>query len=203
MKPPEWLYKRTRLLNVFHYLGIVEAHSQMNAKEKQALKQHARGRRRALEIGTYMGVSANIIAKELESEGTLFCIDPFVNIKGMKNPGLTIAERDLKKNALLSKVVFLKGLSTDPEIKSKLGDDFDFIFIDGDHSYEGLANDWQIVKQTLKPGGIICLHDTIIPIEEPYRNFGSVTYFNNVIRHDDQFKLIDECYSMTVLKRLN
>lgn len=203
MKPPAWLYRRTRLLNLFHYLRMVEAHSQMNAEEKQALKRYAHDCEKALEIGTYMGISANIIAKELRPGGLLFCIDPFVKRKGMKNPGLSIAERDLARNGVSSKVVFLTGFSTDPEIKSQLPNDFDFIFIDGDHTYDGLANDWRIVKQTLTIGGIVCLHDTLIPSEEPFRNFGSVAYFNKVVKHDEQFKLIDECYSMTVLKKMH
>lgn len=37
----------------------------------------------------------------------------------------------------------------------------DFIFIDGDHSYEGIKNDFDIVYKKLSPTGIIAFHDTL------------------------------------------
>jgi predicted O-methyltransferase YrrM len=39
---------------------------------------------------------------------------------------------------------------------------YDFIFIDGDHSAEGVEMDFLIYKQFLKPGGIIGFHDIIM-----------------------------------------
>ncbi len=202
MNPPAWLFQRTRLLNFIHYLRLVEGHSQMNAAEKAALRKYAVGKENALEIGTYMGVSANIIAKAMAKSGTLRCVDPFLDRKGSKDPGLAIAERDLHRNGVAHKVIILKGFSTDPLIQDLIPFELDFIFIDGDHSYKGLGNDWKIVGEKLRIHGIVCLHDTIIPAEEPYRDFGSVKYFEDVVKRDIRFELIEQCYSMTVLKRL-
>jgi cephalosporin hydroxylase len=36
---------------------------------------------------------------------------------------------------------------------------FDFIFIDGDHSYEGVKRDFELYKQLLSPRGYIAFHD--------------------------------------------
>ena len=77
----------------------------------------------------------------------------------------------------------------------------DLLWIDGDHSYEGLANDWQIVLDKLSTNGIVCLHDTTIPAAEPYRDFGSVAYFNEVVKNDKNFTLLETVYSMNVLLR--
>jgi predicted O-methyltransferase YrrM len=203
MKIYDWLSRRTRLLNVFHFLRLAKGHSQMNQMEREVLKRYADGKTRALEVGTYMGVSANIIAKVLDPTGILYCVDPFLDRKGSRNPGLAIAERDLNRNGIIHRVSILKGYSSDMNIQLQIPDDLDFIFIDGDHRYEGLENDWKIVKSKLRVDGIVCLHDTIIPKEEPYRDYGSVKYFQNVILKDMQFKLIDQSYSMTVLKRVN
>ncbi|SRR5260221_7391990 len=202
MKPPDWLYRRTRLLNMLHFLRVAKGHSQMTEEEKIALKKYAFDKERALEIGTYMGVSANLIAKALIPKGVLYCVDPFLDRKGKKNPGWAIAERDLERNKVRNKVTILRGFSSDPLIQVQIPDELDFIFVDGDHSYEGLANDWQIVKQKLKLNGEVCLHDTLIPAKEPYRNFGSVQYFQDIIKLDTKFNLIDQCYSMTVLKKI-
>jgi cephalosporin hydroxylase len=38
---------------------------------------------------------------------------------------------------------------------------FDFAFIDGDHSYEGVKRDFELYKHLVKPGGIIAFHDTV------------------------------------------
>lgn len=40
------------------------------------------------------------------------------------------------------------------------GDFVDFLFIDGDHTYEGVKRDWQIYAPMVRPGGFVALHDT-------------------------------------------
>ena len=173
----------------------------MTNAERTSLQKYAKGRKRALEIGTYMGVSANLIVKELDQQGVLYCIDPFITRKNRKNPGLVMTERDLRRNKAFERVRFLIGFSTDKNIQSMVPKDIDFAFVDGDHSYEGLKNDWNLVRQKLKPGGIVCLHDTIVPSEELWRNFGSVSFYNEVIINDRDFETIDQSYSMNVLLR--
>ena len=203
IQTPFWLIKRTRLLNVVHFLGFASAYLQMNLTEKLVLGKYAKGKKIALEIGTFMGVSANIIAKEMVDTGKIYCVDPFFKRHQKKNPGLSIAERDLKRNKLFHKVIFLIGLSTDSKIKDQVPTNLDFIFVDGDHSYEGLFNDWGIVKKKLSIGGIVCLHDTIIPLNEQWRKFGSVLFYNDIIMCDREFQLIETAHSMTILRRLS
>jgi hypothetical protein len=53
-------------------------------------------------------------------------------------------------------------------IKS-LGVKFDFIFIDGDHSYEGVRNDYEKFKQFLASDGFMAFHD-IVYSEENLQN---------------------------------
>lgn len=42
----------------------------------------------------------------------------------------------------------------------------DFLFIDGDHSYEGVKSDFELYSKLLSPKGIIVLHDTDSLYEE-------------------------------------
>lgn len=50
-------------------------------------------------------------------------------------------------------------------IKALLRDDMlDFLFIDGDHTYEGVGLDFSMYKEFVRPGGIIAFHD-INPME--------------------------------------
>lgn len=37
---------------------------------------------------------------------------------------------------------------------------FDFAFIDGDHSYEGVRADWLAWSPLVRPGGLVAFHDT-------------------------------------------
>jgi predicted O-methyltransferase YrrM len=46
-------------------------------------------------------------------------------------------------------------------ILKMLGIKFDFIFIDGDHSYEGVKSDYEKYKQFLSPTGYIAFHDIV------------------------------------------
>lgn len=80
--------------------------------------------------------------------------------------------------------------------------EFDFIFIDGDHSYIGFQADWEIVLRRLTRDSILCSHDTTISTAEPDRKYRSIIYFNEVIRHHPKFKWLECCYSLNILRRL-
>lgn len=56
------------------------------------------------------------------------------------------------------KVTFLKGESKDMVHKIKDGSQ-SFIYLDGNHSYEGVKNDLEIWTPKLKDGGIMAMHD--------------------------------------------
>jgi predicted O-methyltransferase YrrM len=42
------------------------------------------------------------------------------------------------------------------------GKEVDFVFIDGDHSYEGVKTDFEMFSRLVRRGGIIALHDIVI-----------------------------------------
>lgn len=62
---------------------------------------------------------------------------------------------------------FIRGDSHSPEtleaVKEVLGDDeyYDILFIDGDHTYEGVKKDFMTYRDLVKPGGLILMHDTV------------------------------------------
>lgn len=58
----------------------------------------------------------------------------------------------------------VKGDSQTPSTIDKVmkllnGKMVDFIFVDGNHSYNGVKSDWEVYKQMIYPGGIIAFHD--------------------------------------------
>lgn len=86
-------------------------------------------------------------------------------------------------------------------VRDDIPSGIDFAFIDGDHSWEGIECDWQIVVEKLDSNGIVCFHDALIPQPEQWRNFGSTRYFDSVISKDARFMQIDSTYSLAVLRR--
>ncbi len=53
------------------------------------------------------------------------------------------------------------------KVKNILGNQkVDFLFIDGDHSYEGVKKDFEMYSQLVRKGGIIAFHDVAIHLPE-------------------------------------
>jgi predicted O-methyltransferase YrrM len=110
-----------------------------------------------VEIGSYTGASTLMIGKGLKKGSKLYCIDTW------KNDAMTEGYYDtfeiFKKNThpIREKIIIIKSKSTDQSIKFKK--EIDLLFIDGDHSYEGVKKDFDIWFKKLKTDGIIIMHD--------------------------------------------
>lgn len=200
MKVLERLFvRRPRILNQLHRFCLVSATSQTNEEELNALARHASGKRWGVEIGTHQGVSAVRIAAAMAADGVLYCVDPWPEIEGRANSCWSICERHLRRTGAADRIKIVRGLSA--EVESEIPHGLDFAFIDGDHSRGGLETDWNIVSPRLCSGGVVCMHDTVIPVQERWRSFGSVAFFADEIANDRRFELVETVYSMTVLRK--
>jgi predicted O-methyltransferase YrrM len=79
---------------------------------------------------------------------------------------------------------FVRGDSHSPEtldtVRSTLrGSPVDVLFIDGDHSYEGVKKDFEIYSRLVRPDGLIFLHDIA---EHPASRNCHVSRFWNELR---------------------
>jgi len=73
------------------------------------------------------------------------------------------------------------------EVKAVLrGEKVDFLFIDGDHTYEGVKKDFEMYKSLVKKGGTIAFHD-IVP--HPPEDGCQVNKFWNEIKN--RYKAIE------------
>ncbi len=60
---------------------------------------------------------------------------------------------------------------TKEKLREKLdGEEIDFLFIDGDHSYEGVKEDFEMYKDLVSEDGIIAFHDILKLPENPDNN---------------------------------
>jgi autotransporter strand-loop-strand O-heptosyltransferase len=115
-----------------------------------------------MEIGTDQGGSFAIWSK-LSNDGIRISVDMPHGQFGRAD--YNEYERDEYLKSLGSNVTMLWGSSHEytmlEEVESILnGDLLDFLFIDGDHTYEGVKQDYEMYRHLVKPGGWIGFHDT-------------------------------------------
>jgi predicted O-methyltransferase YrrM len=121
--------------------------------------------RTVLEIGTDEGGSLFLWARVASRDAVLISVDLAGGILAGRGPLVRALGREGQR------VERIKGNSHDPRtferVKRALGErPVDFLFIDGDHSYEGARSDFETYSRLMRPGGIIALHD-IVHTETP------------------------------------
>jgi predicted O-methyltransferase YrrM len=102
-----------------------------------------------LEIGRYYGGSAFLLAVASDHNSMVTSID----IAPQNDELLQIA---LRKSGLADKVQLLVGDSSGGEARV---DFYNLIFVDGDHSYEGVLKDYEHWRKAVKPGGCLAFHN--------------------------------------------
>jgi predicted O-methyltransferase YrrM len=123
-----------------------------------------------IEIGTYSGGTLFLLSRVAAEDATIISIDfPDVRFGG----GYPLWRIPLYKAFILPKqrLHLIRADSHSPETLSRVkeilvGNKVDLLFIDGDHSYEGVKKDFQVFSRLVKNSGIIAIHDIVIhPIE--------------------------------------
>lgn len=190
------LSRRPRLYNCLHALGVVKAYSQTHPEERACLCHHIAKAKAAVEIGTFMGLTAAEMAHALPAGATLYCVDPYF---AGGEPLQQIAHRQMARAGVTSKVRMMRTDSAGAA--AELPAEVDFFFVDGDHSYDGLAADWKVVKHLLRSGGIAAFHDVLPVAGSEVFSCGSVKFFKEVVSNDSDFEFIERVRSLAVLKR--
>lgn len=183
---------------ILQWLGIKPPFSQTTISERECLARHAKSKMSLMEIGVFQGVTTCVLRAAMHPQGLLIGVDPFFkNRLGICFYKL-IALREIAKVAN-GKVKFLEMTSAHVSKEEWDGKEngLDFLFVDGDHSWDGIEGDWHGFKHLIVPGGIVALHDS--------RNCGacgSERYIQEVILKDAQFELIETVDSLTVIRRV-
>jgi cephalosporin hydroxylase len=74
--------------------------------------------------------------------------------------GIDVRIRPELKNIFdIDKVVLIEGSSSNVDVISQIKEPIEFLFIDGDHSYNGCSNDLRLYWPKVVSGGIIMVHD--------------------------------------------
>jgi hypothetical protein len=137
-----------------------------------------------IEIGTHRGITANNIARLLSKVGgKLITVDvdgepdtlPTAQ-RGEVLPqgerGIAIEDRHVKSGLVEQWVLRRNYIRTDLHDKLRewgkrryVEKGFDVALLDGDHSLDGVAQDWALVSEFLSGGGTMLLHDVWWDVE--------------------------------------
>jgi predicted O-methyltransferase YrrM len=114
-----------------------------------------------LEIGSYLGASSCFIAAGIKRAGTnskLYCIDTWQNDSMTEGNRDTYAEF-LKNTSKYNEFIF-PIRTTSVNASKTFNEKIDFLFIDGDHSYEGVKSDVDTWLPKLSDGAPVIFHDS-------------------------------------------
>ena len=153
---------RTNTLSTDENIQLIKQYSEFRPSQKDTeirllmdLIQKNKSRV-ILEIGGYRGGSLFLLAQSSPIPSTIISVDICYSFqrriahKFFARPGqrITCIKGDTKKHSTLQKVK--RALS---------GNQIDFLFIDGDHSFSGVMNDFVLYSPLVRSGGIIAFHD--------------------------------------------
>jgi caffeoyl-CoA O-methyltransferase len=140
----------------------------------------ATGARRAVEVGTFTGLSALAVARGLPADGRLLCLD-------VSEEWTKVARAAWKKAGVDGKIDLRIGPAADTLRGLPLEPQFDFAFIDADKkSYEVY---WDEIVKRLRPGGLIAADNVlwegdVVRPEEQDEDVVAIRKFNERVLAD-------------------
>jgi predicted O-methyltransferase YrrM len=117
-----------------------------------------------VEIGSARGRSACFMGMALKENGTgrLYAIDPHTRTKWNDEDSVEtydLLADNVRRLRLQEQIVILR--DTSDNVASTWNLPIDTLFIDGDHSYEGVKRDWKLFSPFVNPFGEVVFHDTL------------------------------------------
>lgn len=136
------------------------------------------------EIGAAGGGTTFLLAQAAASEARIITLDLGFTASHKKAVGSFAATGQ--------KIFCLQKDSHEPLTKLAVKDclagaSLDVLYIDGDHSYEGVKADFQLYSPLVRPGGIIVFHD-IVPDYKTRYNIETTSYVGGVPQFWEEIK---------------
>lgn len=170
--------------------GLEKGHMQISPEQGQflALLVELVGARRILEVGTFTGYSALVMAQAMGPDGTLVACD-------LSDEWTRVARRYWEEAGVSDRIDLRIGPAADT-LAGLLDDGragtFDMAFIDADK--KGLDGYWEHALQLLRPGGLVAVDNTLwhgkvadAAVDDvPTR---AIRAFNRKVRDDDRVSM--------------
>lgn len=158
-----------------------------------------------LELGCYKGKSTVYMAQVIQGDKCLFSVDTFMSDNTTKNREDTL---DIYLSNVKEYPMVYPLASTTQHIAKIFKhydrtDDIGLLFIDADHSYEGVKHDFNNFSQYVPNGGFVIFHDAWGENgEEISTPWPGVTRFVQEIRENPDWIEVEKCRRCAVFKRV-
>ena len=142
MRTPE---QREGLQNMIDWIDTIRPTSEM----------------RIIEIGSYVGESTMIFSEHFKE---VVSVDPYINDYDLDDAACHHAPFDKVYEQFIRNTLSIPNIKSIKETSenafSILKDQqWDMVYIDGLHTFEGVSYDIEHYKSIIKPGGFVCGHD--------------------------------------------
>lgn len=133
------------LIDMINWINTIRATSEM----------------RIIEIGSYVGESTMIFAEHFKE---VVSVDPYINDYDLDDAACHHAPFDKVYEQFIRNTLSIPNIKSIKETSknafSILKDQqWDMVYIDGLHTFEGISYDIEHYKSIIKPGGFVCGHD--------------------------------------------
>ena len=155
-----------------------------------------------VEVGSYRGKSAVALCDGLPPTGVngtpmLYCVEPHKPFTGFYGGQFGPEDRGAFYRAMLKTGAFrrvaLINLSSEV-VAAGWREPAGFLFIDGDHTYEGVRRDFESWQRHLLAGAIVAFDDSLDPACGPHRLIGELLATG-------EYEPLSSCGKITTLRR--
>jgi predicted O-methyltransferase YrrM len=189
--------------------GLIPPRTMHSEAEAQVLARLAAGAGRVVEIGVYEGSSAIRLARAMPAGAELHLIDPFTDESGAAmRPGWhgnAVASRvAVRRHTRNTRVRVRWHLARSQDVGRRWdGGSVDFVFVDGDHSEDGVRDDWEAWNRHIRPGGNVAFHDARDGQPDGVGSPGPTAVVDRLFREHPPagWRIVDEKDSLVVVQR--
>jgi caffeoyl-CoA O-methyltransferase len=146
----------------------------------------ATGARRAVEVGTFTGMSALCVARGMGPEGRLLCCD-------VSEEWTSIARRYWKKAGVEDRIELRLAPAADTLRALPVEPTFDFAFIDADKASYPIY--YEEILKRLRPGGLVTVDNVlwsgdVVRSEKKDENVVAIRRFNELVAADKRVEAV-------------
>lgn len=171
--------------------------AQISEAEGELVERCSEGARRVVQIGVAEGGSAWHARRTMDPDGTLHLIDTYPKVAGL-NLSSIIARR-LVEGVRRGEVEWIRARSD--EVARSWSLPIDFLFIDGDHAYDAVRQDWESWSPHVTQGGRVGFHDALLDADWMTPDFGSARFVLELLEEDAGWRLAASADSLAVVER--
>jgi MMP 1-O-methyltransferase len=188
--------------------GLIPPRVMHTPQEAAILSRLARSAQTVVELGVYEGSSALVFLAALPRGSELHLIDPFTDESGWAmRPGwrsVPAATRAVIRRARSGSGALVHWhLARSQDVGRRwTGAEVDLVFVDGDHSPDGVREDWEVWCPHVRPGGAMAFHDARLDEPSGWGSPGPTSVVNDLFRDRPRagWRIVGEVDSLVVVQ---